>query len=64
MLLMAFFGFFWFLLCLLLLLLNLSLSLIADVLCGVFSLLPLEGFCTCLFFMGIKVLILMLSSLL
>ena len=35
-----------------------------DVLCGVCSLLRLVGFCTCLFFMVIRVLMLMLSSLL
>ena len=52
------------LLCLLLILLSLSLSLTAGVLCGVCSLLPLVGFCTCLFFMVIRVLILMPSSLL
>ena len=49
--------------CLLLLLLSLSLSLTAGVLCGACSLLPLVGFSTFVFFMVIKVLILILSSL-
>ena len=52
------------LLCLLLLLLSLSLSLIADVLSGVCFLLPLVGFFTFVFFIVIRVLILILSSLL
>ena len=50
--------------CLPLLLLSLSLSLNVGVLCGVCSLLPLVGFFIFVFFMVIRVLILILSSLL
>ena len=50
--------------CLLLFLLSLSLSLIADGLCGVCFLLRLVGLCTSLIFMAISVPMLILSSLL